>query len=330
MTATIPPITPINLETFLGPPARIPGGLENGNILPDYMNGPVFTPRSQQQASIEALNRALTGDLSASLTGGDRLLALAALMRSATRSGQRAGLTPQQVIGDLRQQQVQQAQARLQIEQLRAAEAQQRQQIAAARQFAETLPEEQRQVFLGLPLEQQMSRMDTQAFRQRQWVGTFVDDQGRTRNRYLDGTSELADYNLPADLEIDTYDANGDGVAERVVLNKVTREIIETRPLGETPNQIAAGLRATRGLDIREREANRPPSGGGGGRRNAPTEITDESGNRVVAQWDPASQQYYLAGTNRVVQRGVSASSANPLLGGGVVGAGTARFGGNR
>lgn len=149
--ATIPPINPINLETFLGAPARIPGGLENGNVLPAYMNGPAFTPRSQQQASIEALNRALTGDLSASLTGGDRLLALAALMRSATRSGQRAGLTPQQVIGDLRQQQVQQAQARLQIEQLRAAEQRARERQQSVAQYVQTLPEEQRTNFLSLP-----------------------------------------------------------------------------------------------------------------------------------------------------------------------------------
>ena len=307
------------------PPILLPQGIAAG-MMQQPAQQPMAQPMAQapQPSALEALNRALTGDLSSSLTGGDRLLALAALMRSATRSGQRAGLTPQQVIGDIRQQQVQQAQARLQLEQLRAAEAQRQQQIAAARQFAETLPEEQRQAFIGLPLEQQMSRMETEAFRQRQWVGTFVDDQGRTRNRYLDGTSELADYSLPPDLEIDTYDANGDGVAERVVLNKVTREIIETRPLGETPNQIAAGLRATRGLDIREREANRPRGDGSPSRGPQPTPIT-VNGQRMYGIYEGNYRYRLLDG--RVVTA-VPAGSSRSVLGPAIDAAVAAQFGG--
>lgn len=290
---------------------------------------PMMPKPAAQSTSLDDLARALSGDFASSLSGGDRLMALSALMRSATRSGRQAGLTPQQVVGDLRQQQVQQIQSRMQIEQLRAAEAQRQQQMAASQQFAQTLEEPQRIAFLGLPLEQQMSRMEQEAFRPRQIVRTTHDADGRTINQYLNGDVGPAGFDLPPELEIDTYDANGDGVAERVVLNKVTREIISTHSLGETPNQISAGVRANRGLNLRERELNRPPSGGGGGsgRRNAPAEITDASGNRVIAQWDPQSQQYYRSGTNQVVNRGVN-TSAGGLPNLPVVGGGTARFGG--
>lgn len=263
-------------------------------------------PQAQGPDSIAQFTKLLGGDLSGSLTSGDKLLALAALMRSATRSGRRAGLTPQQVMGQLQQQKVAELQNRLTVEQLRAAEAQTRQQIADTVEYANTLPESKRKAFLSLPVEKRVERMETEEFRQRQWVGTFTDANGVTMNRFLDGSYEPAGYDLPPDIEIDTYDSNGDGVAERVVLNKITREIIETRPLGETPNQIAAGLRADRGLDIRERIANRPPSGGGGGKRNAPAEIYDVSGNRVLAEFDPGSRQYYVPGTMTVIKRGVT------------------------
>ena len=259
---------------------------------------------AQGPDNLAQLTKLLGGDLSGSLTGGDKLLALAALMRSATRSGRRAGLTPQQVMGQLQQQKVAELQNRLTVEQMRAKMAQEQQQIADTVEYANTLPESKRKAFLSLPVEKRVERMETEEFRQRQWVGTFTDANGVTMNRFLDGSFEPAGYDLPPDIEIDTYDSNGDGVAERVVLNKITREIIETRPLGETPNQIAAGLRADRRLEISQQIANRPPSGGG--KRNTPAEIYDLSGNRVLAEFDPNARQYYVPGTMTVIKRGVT------------------------
>lgn len=71
-----------------------------------------------QDNSAEML-RLLGGDLSGSLSSGDKLLALSGLLRSATRSGRRAGLTPQQVIGDLQKRKLAEVQGRMQVEQLR-------------------------------------------------------------------------------------------------------------------------------------------------------------------------------------------------------------------
>jgi len=77
---------------------------------------PAVGADTQQANSLAELTRLLGGDLSASLTGGDKLLALSALMRSATRSGRRAGLTPQQVMGQLQQQKVAEVQNRMALQ----------------------------------------------------------------------------------------------------------------------------------------------------------------------------------------------------------------------
>lgn len=248
----------------LGMTAGIAAGAQQQPQQPvtPQMQAPQMQAAQPQSNDFAQMLRVIGGDLSGSLSTGDKLLALSGLLRSATRSGRRAGLTPQQVIGDLQQRKLAELQGRMQVEQLRTAEAQRQQQIASTIAFAETLPEDQREAFLGLPLEQRLSRMEQEAFRQRQWVGTFVDAQGRTLNRFLDGRTELAGYDLPPELEIDTYDHDGDNVASRVTRNKVTGEIIRVDPLGRTPAEIADDVRAQEGLAIRRQEANRPRSAG--------------------------------------------------------------------
>ncbi len=207
------------------PPILFPQGVATG-MMPQPAQQPMA--QAQQPSAIEALNRALTGDLSASLTGGDRLLALAALMRSATRSGQRAGLTPQQVIGDLRQQQVQQAQARLQIEQLRAAEAQQRQQQAAMQEFIGTLPPEQQRLFPGLDAEGQSAmlreHLSPQPFQISQSNGEFY-------MTFRNGTTTKLD--LPRNREIVEVDTG----AQIQFRDKNTGEVLQTIPKEMSPYQ---------------------------------------------------------------------------------------------
>ena len=224
--------------------------------------------------SLAQLTQLLGGDLSGSLSSGDKLLALSGLLRSATRSGRRAGITPQQVIGDIQKQKVAEVQNRLAVEQLRVAEAQRRQQITDTVEFAKTLPESKQKAFLALPVEKRVERMDTEAFRQQQWVGTFVDDKGKTRNRYLDGTTELADYSLPSETIIETYDVNGDGVNERVVLDKITKLPMQKAdgttmfyPLGMSPAEIAADIDRdlSRAVTIRGQNLSNAGGGGGGG-----------------------------------------------------------------
>jgi hypothetical protein len=247
--------------TMLASPLATPQGA--APTTPPVQQPQMQQPQMQQPQgpnTLTELARLMGGDLSGSLSSGDKLLALSGLLRSATRSGRRAGLTPQQVIGELQQRKIAEIQGRMQLETMQREREQQQRQVASVTQFARNLPEGQREAFLGLPLEQQLTRMEQEAFRQRQWVGTFVDGQGRTRNRYLDGTSEIADYSLPPELEIDTYDHDGDGTASRVTRNKVTREIIRVDPLGRTPAEIADDLRA----DDRLRFDKERPSGDGG------------------------------------------------------------------
>jgi hypothetical protein len=80
-------------------------------------------------------------------------------------------------------------------------------------------------------------------------------------------------------------------------------------PLGMSPAEIAADIDRdlSRAVTIRGQNISAAGGGGGGGRkRNAPAEIYDTSGNRVLAEFDPDSRQYYVHGTNTVVQRGVT------------------------
>lgn len=120
---------------------------------------PQPAPQAAPQAaagsdSLAQMLRLMSGDLS-SLGTADKLMALSGLLRSATRSGRRAGLTPQQVLGQVQQQQLQRIQGRMQVEQLRAAEEQSRRERETIQQYSQTLPEEQRAAFTALPREQQ-------------------------------------------------------------------------------------------------------------------------------------------------------------------------------
>lgn len=111
---------------------------------------PAFTGMGRQTETQNApdtlaeMTRLLGGDLSGSLTSGDKLLALSGLLRSATRSGRRAGLTPEQVIGGIRQQKLAELQNRMAVEQAQTARTQQQQQRQFREQFLATLPEQER------------------------------------------------------------------------------------------------------------------------------------------------------------------------------------------
>lgn len=103
----------------------------------------VASPAPQAAAGPDSLTQMLNllgGDLS-ELSTGDKLMALSGLLRSATRSGRRAGLTPQQVLGQVQQQQLGQLQGRMQVEQLRREAAARDRVTALRRQLAQNNPE---------------------------------------------------------------------------------------------------------------------------------------------------------------------------------------------
>ena len=107
----------------------------------------------QSPDSLTELTRLMSGDLSGSLTSGDKLLALSGLLRSVTRSGRRAGLTPEQVIGGLQQRKIAEVQNRLAVEQMRMQAATEKAQREARDEFIKRLPtEEQRAEARLLPL----------------------------------------------------------------------------------------------------------------------------------------------------------------------------------
>jgi hypothetical protein len=295
---------------------------------------PAAQPVSAEMSNLDRLNQLMSGSRSDFIRGLGTWEKVGLAGRALQNFGRPDAADPVQA---LRQEQLQGLQGRLQVEQLRAAALQRQQQAAAAQQFAVTLPEAQRTAFLALAPEQQVARMETEAFKQRQVFQRDRDPAtGNVRLTYGNGDVEVTDQPMPANGEWQAQEINGR--QEQVWMDKDTG-----RPLLDASGQMITrfeGMNASQRATLNVSEANlalarqkfargdgSPSSGGGGGggRRNAPAEITDASGNRVVAQWDPQSQQYYLAGTNQVVNRGVSASG-NPLLDG-VLGAGGRQFG---
>lgn len=120
----------------------------------------------QSPDSLTELTRLMSGDLSGSLTGGDKLLALSGLLRSATRSGRRAGLTPEQVISGLQQRKVAEVQNRMAIEQMRAQRARAQQAQALRQQLRGRLTPEQQTQFDLLTDEQVAAMSRTQLERE--------------------------------------------------------------------------------------------------------------------------------------------------------------------
>lgn len=120
-------------------------------------------PTATPNTTAEML-RLLGGDLSGSLSSGDKLLALSGLLRSATRSGRRAGLTPQQVIGDIQKSKLAELQGRMQVETLRRDEEQRRQRAAVFQQYAADMDPRQQAMFTYGLTDEQKGEVAKQAF----------------------------------------------------------------------------------------------------------------------------------------------------------------------
>lgn len=267
------------------------------------------TPASAETANLDRLNQLMTGgrsDYIRSLGTLDKIGLIGSIFKNINRPD-----APDPVQAR-RQQEIAGIQGRLQVEQLRAAALERQQLTTATEQFALTLPEEQRTAFLGLPLEQRATRMDTEAFRQRQVTRTFINAQGATINQYLDGTSGPAGFDLPPETSIETFDINGDGVSERVPINTRTREPMTNAdgtpkffPLGMTPTDIAADLDRDASRAISLIAATRPPAAREPRERGRPGLIYNRAGDQVVAEWDPVTRKFYAPGTNTEIQQGV-------------------------
>jgi hypothetical protein len=242
---------------------------------------PAADANTQQANRLTEMMRLLGGDLSGSLSGGDKLLALSGLLRSATRSGRRAGLTPQQVIGDLQKQKLAELQSRLTIEQTRAQMAQRQQQLAETVEWSKSLPEAQRKAFLGQPLEKRLERMDAEAFRREQLFTRERDPAtGLFRNVYQSGKTELTDVEAPANTEWLAQDVGGrqemvlyDKDTNQPVVNKDGKFITRFEGVPEGERQRIDIGRGNLAVNQARLGLARAGGGGGGGGGGAQTQI---------------------------------------------------------
>lgn len=223
---------------------------------------------TQAPATLAEMTRLLGGDLSGSLTSGDKLLALSGLLRSATRSGRRAGLTPQQVIGDIRQQKLAELQNRMAVEQMRVKMAQEQQLNAAWQDYVARQPDARRAKLAGIVDPQERQKMlaaEPKPFQLTRSGGT----------QYMvftnpDGTATSVPLSIPRDVE--TMQINkGDKI---LIVDKNTNETIREYDVKMNPAQVAADEVARANLAIRRAEAARPRGGGGGGSSKQPVQIT--------------------------------------------------------
>lgn len=147
---------------------------------------------------LENMQKLLKGDVSSALTGGEKLMALGALLRSAARGSQ---VTPQEVMSQVRQTAQTRAATQLQLAQLQAKAQQEQKQKAFISQYASVLPEKQRGVLENMDTAEAFKTVSTEAFRPKQVQQIVRDAQGNTRITYQDGTSQIADWKLPAKTE---------------------------------------------------------------------------------------------------------------------------------
>lgn len=261
---------------------------------------PLLSQKTVSNASLpdatylENMRRIAQGDLRSVLTGGDRLMALSALLGSVARGSR---TTPQEVMSQVQQTALGRASTQMQLAQLEAAAAQKARRDAALQSFAATLPKEKLEQFLTLsPEEQEKMRAE--------YVNPtpfqMVERNGKTFMVFRSGAPQELD--LPTNVKgtFREIDYNGDGVAESVFVNEYTGEPIlnkEGKPLsyslGMTPAQKDAASRgwANYGLAKERLADDRKRGDGGANLLPEPKEVVID-GKPTMMQWDKKSQRY--------------------------------------
>ena len=266
---------------------------------------------------LESMQKALQGDVASTLSGGEKLAALGALLKSASRGSQ---VSPQAVMASVQQTAQNRAATQLQLAQLQAAMNERAKFKAAAEEHAKTITDEnKREAFLALPMDEQVKRMyeftkDATPFQiQKSNDKTFMVMSDKS-------VVELTDIPENVEGEWKQYDYNGDGVAEEVWLNKRTgkpilnaeQKVLAVSP-GMTPVQKDASVRgwAQYGLDVKRFKRGDGAGEGGGSKKEQQIYVGGTGGQAVktLAYRDKTSptgwRQY---GTNMVVRRVASPS----------------------
>lgn len=268
------------------------------------------------------MQKLLAGDLS-QLSGGQKLMALGALLRSAARGSQ---TNPQEVLGQLRGEAQKKAVMQLQLAQMQAAAAQRQRLDAAWQEYTKGLTPEQQKAAAGASDEDKQSTLKD--FYNPKAFGT-KEINGETFLIFSKGPPVKLD--MPRNTEL------LDTGAKKIVVYKGTTE--QVPGTAELPNEMseyqARSLQqgqqridiARGNLSVSQQRLAQDKAGGGAV-SSTPVQITDANGNPRIVQWSKRDQAYYEVGTGNKVKRGPSATSGfRPLVPGAGPAIGTPLYG---
>jgi hypothetical protein len=283
---------------------------------------PQTQPMTPEQAYLENMRKISSGDLKSLLTGGDRLLALSALLGSVARGSR---TTPQEAMAQVQQTAANRVNMQMQMAQLQAKAAEDARLKADQQTFISKLPaklQDTAKALRGESLDSFIKNLRINASYKR----VIEDGKPVTKVVYGSGLEETADFQIPADSE--KMFVNG----KPIWVYKDTRTPVIDPATGQplsagdpmTPEEMARLAQGQARIDIARANANRPRGGGGGGGGGTLPEpkMVVIDGKPVMAQWDKRLQRYVPFG-----RQNVSKPNANPF--GGILsgGAGSPLFG---
>jgi hypothetical protein len=191
-----------------------------------------ITPQLSPTAKyVQDMQRLMSGDIRQALTGGEKLMALGALLRSGARRSQ---TTPQEVMQNVRQTAQGRVASQLQLAQLQEKAAREAQQRAFIDRYSDALPEAKRDLLKNLDSAEAMKTVREELFRPKQ-VMKYIRDAatGKMRIEFQDGSSQLTDRDMPRN----TKDRDiGDAIQ---VVDTDTGEVVATVPKRMAPGEAA-------------------------------------------------------------------------------------------
>lgn len=207
---------------------------------------PELSPTAKYIRDMQSLMQGGIGKLST----GEKLGAVGALLQAA---GSRGKVNPADVIGKVREQQMQKLNAQYQLAQLTEKTQREQQQKAFIKQYASTLPSEKRGILENADTPEAFKIVQEEAFRPKQVFNRDRDPTtGNVRLTFSDGSSVVTDQKMPAKTrEIDV----GNAIELR---NEDTNELVLS-----IPKQMSAYQ--AQSLNLQRARLARGGSGEGGG-----------------------------------------------------------------
>lgn len=278
---------------------------------------PTAQPMSPEAQYLQNMQRLSQGDVSSVLTGGDKLLALSALLGSVARGSR---TTPQEVMAQVQQQAQSRIGSQMQLAQLQAKFEQDKRQKAFVQQFASTVPEAKRGVLENADPAEAFKLVQEEVFRPKQYATHKRDPEtGMMKVVFQDGTSQLTDVKLPPNTE----DRDIGGAIQ--VLDRDTGQVLQTIPKTMTPGEYARLSLAQQQFAYEKSR----PRGGGGGKEAKDIWVAGPDGKPMKVRGVSVGGNSYNVG-GRVVQAVPSPTGGGDPFGfsGILTGNGNPRYGG--